>query len=76
MLVLTRQIEQEIVIGDTIRIKVLGITGNQVRLGIEAPAEVAILRRELCDEVSRENQNAAEVSSQAFAELLTRRRRL
>lgn len=76
MLVLTRQIEQEIVIGDTIRIKVLGLTGNQVRLGIEAPAEVTILRRELCDEVSRENQNAAEVSPQAFAELLTRRRRL
>lgn len=76
MLVLTRQTEQEIVIGDTIRIKVLSVTGNQVRLGIEAPADVAILRRELYDEVSRENENAAEVSAQAFAELLTRRGRL
>lgn len=73
MLVLTRQVEQEIVIGDTIRIKVLSVTGNQVRLGIEAPADVTVLRRELCDEVCRENEHAAEVSPQAFAELLTRR---
>ena len=76
MLVLTRQIEQEIVLGDKIRIKVLSVTGNQVRLGIEAPADVTILRRELYDEVCRENQNAADVSAQAFAELLNRRRRL
>lgn len=60
MLVLTRQVEDEIVIGSNIRVRVLGISGNQVRLGIEAPPEVTIFRAELYDEVARQNQAAAD----------------
>ena len=47
MLVLTRKLNERIVIGDNIRITVVGIRGNHVRLGIEAPPEVTILRDEL-----------------------------
>jgi len=60
VLVLSRQVEQDIVIGDGVRIKVVAVSGNQVRLGIEAPAEVTILRGELYDEIARQNQAAAE----------------
>lgn len=47
MLVLTRKLNERIVIGETIRITVVGIRGNHVRLGIEAPSDVTILRDEL-----------------------------
>jgi len=60
VLVLSRQVEQEIIIGDHIRLKVVAVSGNQVRLGIEAPAEVTILRGELYDEIARQNQAAAD----------------
>ncbi len=49
MLVLTRKRDQKILIGDGITITILGIQTNQVRLGIEAPANVSILREELKD---------------------------
>jgi carbon storage regulator len=48
MLVLTRKTNERIVIGDNIRITVVGVRGSHVRLGIEAPPEVTILRDELC----------------------------
>ena len=47
MLVLNRKSDQEIVLGGNIRVKVLSVKGNTVRLGIEAPGEVSILRGEL-----------------------------
>lgn len=47
MLVLTRKLNERIVIGDNVRITVVGIRGNHVRIGIEAPPEVTILRDEL-----------------------------
>jgi carbon storage regulator len=47
MLVLTRRVGEEIVIDDTIRMVVLGIRGNQIRLGLTAPASVHIVRSEL-----------------------------
>ncbi len=47
MLVLSRRLNERILIGDNIRITVLGIRGNQVRLGIEAPGEVRVIREEL-----------------------------
>ena len=47
MLVLSRKIGEEIVIGDNIRVTVVAIRGNQVRLGFTAPAEVSIQRDEL-----------------------------
>jgi carbon storage regulator len=47
MLVLTRKTNERIVIGDNIRITVVGVRGSHVRIGIEAPPEVTILRDEL-----------------------------
>jgi carbon storage regulator len=48
MLVLTRRLEEEIRIGDNVTIKVVGIDGQKVRLGITAPPSVGIVRTELC----------------------------
>lgn len=47
MLVLSRKIEQEIIIGDNVSIKVLGVAGNKVRLGISAPGSISIRRAEI-----------------------------
>lgn len=47
MLVLTRRLNERIVIGDNVRITVVGIRGSHVRLGIEAPPELTVLRDEL-----------------------------
>ena len=49
MLVLSRKLGQEIVIGDNVRVRVVGIHGNQVRLGFIAPTEVPICRQELLE---------------------------
>jgi carbon storage regulator len=47
MLVLSRKLNETIIIGDDIRIKVVGISGSQVRIGIEAPGDVKVMREEL-----------------------------
>lgn len=49
MLVLSRKLNQEIRIGDNIVVKVIGIKGNQVRLGITAAEDIPVLREELTD---------------------------
>ena len=59
MLVLSRKIDQAIVIQDTITIKILEINGDRVKLGINAPRDVVILRQELRDEIKQENLTAA-----------------
>lgn len=55
MLILQRREQQALLIGDDVRIVVLKTDGGGVRLGIEAPAEVTILREEIVDEVRAEN---------------------
>mgnify|MGYP001342070962 CR=1 FL=1 len=61
MLVLTRKKEQSIVLNDNIEITVLGIEGDQVRIGIKAPKNVSIHRKEVFLEIQEENKKAAEV---------------
>ena len=67
MLVLSRKLSQQIVIGQDIRITVLKIDRNQVRIGIEAPRDVCILRKELGepDESRHRMQNGAELAGQS-----------
>jgi carbon storage regulator len=60
MLVLTRKMGEGISIGDTIKIKIVEIKGNQVRLGIEAPVDLRILREEIYAKVQKENVLAAD----------------
>lgn len=50
MLVLTRKVNQELLVGDKIRIVVLGVSGDQVKLGIDAPRDVVVRRLELSDD--------------------------
>lgn len=50
MLVLSRKVGEEVIIGGTIRVRVLAIHGNQIRLGLVAPREVPIQREELLPE--------------------------
>lgn len=55
MLVLSRKKNESIVIGDDITITVIEIRGDKVRLGIQAPTDVAVHRREVYDAIQREN---------------------
>jgi len=59
MLVLTRRAEEKIKIGDHIVISILGIEGANVRIGIDAPKEVTILRMEVFEQIQKENIESA-----------------
>ncbi|MCK6485018.1 MAG: carbon storage regulator CsrA [Phycisphaerae bacterium] len=61
MLVLSRQRDETIMIGDDIEITVVDIRGDKVRLGISAPAHVPVHRKEVYDAIQRENRAAAEI---------------
>ncbi len=63
MLVLSRQTDEQIVIGDNIVITVVDIRGDKVRLGIEAPSDVPVHRREVYDAIQRANAAAAAKAS-------------
>jgi carbon storage regulator len=58
MLILTRKLGEVIRIGDDVAIRVLEIRGNQVRLGVDAPAAVRIYREEIYRAIQRENEDA------------------
>lgn len=58
MLVITRKVEEQIIIDDQISIVVLEIEGQRVKLGIEAPKEVTIYRQELYEAIQEENRLA------------------
>jgi carbon storage regulator len=71
MLVLSRKTGQGIRIGDAIRIMVVAVDGQFVRIGIEAPASSKILREELWHSIAQDNQAAATAASAtAFAQVL------
>ena len=55
MLILTRKVDQAIVIEGDIRIVILGVERDRVKIGIAAPPEVMVLREELCDEPQDDN---------------------
>lgn len=69
MLVLTRKSDEAIKLGDDITITVIEITGNQVRLGIEAPDSVRIYRKEIYEKIKSENIRASKASFDEFTKL-------
>jgi len=76
MLVLSRQRDETIMIGDDIEITVVDIRGEKVRLGINAPSHVPVHRKEVYEAIKRENQAAAEAKGEepAGVESLAKRK--
>lgn len=62
MLILTRKLNESITIGDSIEISIVEIKGDQVKLGIDAPREIKVYRKELYLAIQQENREAALVS--------------
>lgn len=66
MLVLTRKLQEAIKIGDDIEIQVVSIDGDQVKLGITAPKQIDIYRKEIYLDIQKENSEAAQVPTDLF----------
>src|SRR4051812_21603407 len=69
MLVLSRQRDETIMIGDNIEITIVDIRGDKVRLGITAPATIPVHRKEVYDAIQRENREAARVKMEDLGSL-------
>ncbi|MGD2020595.1 MAG: carbon storage regulator CsrA [Thiohalocapsa sp.] len=59
MLILTRRVGETLMIGDDVTVTVLGVKGNQVRIGVNAPRDVAVHREEIYERIKREQEQAA-----------------
>jgi len=71
MLVLTRKSNQSIMIGDEIEITVLSIMGEKVRIGIQAPRDIPVFRKEVYLEIQAEREQSADKVEAALGELST-----
>jgi carbon storage regulator len=60
MLILTRRVGETLMIGDSVTVTVLGVKGNQVRVGITAPKDVAVHREEIFQRIGRETAGGGE----------------
>ena len=75
MLILTRRVGETVMIGEDVTVTVLGVKGNQVRIGVNAPREVAVHREEIFERIKREesgegaDDNEGGPEQQASAEL-------
>ncbi len=62
MLILTRRVGETLMVGDEVTVTLLGVKGNQVRIGVNAPKEVAVHREEIYQRIKQEQQVAAQVA--------------
>lgn len=60
MLILTRRVGETVMIGDEVTVTVLGVKGNQVRIGVNAPKTVAVHREEIFERIKREQEGGNE----------------
>lgn len=68
MLILTRRVGETLMIGDEVTVTVLGVKGNQVRIGVNAPKEVAVHREEIYDRIRKEQEGEAPAQPLAAVE--------
>lgn len=61
MLILTRRVGETLMIGDQVSVTVLGVKGNQVRIGVNAPRTVSVHREEIYDRIQREHDSPSAV---------------
>lgn len=69
MLVLSRQRDESIIIGDNIVVTIVDIRGDKVRLGIQAPTEIPVHRREVFEAIQRENLQSSRMQPKDLGEL-------
>ncbi len=65
MLILTRRVGETVMIGNEITVTVLGVKGNQVRIGVNAPKDVAVHREEIYERIKREGDSEARLVESA-----------
>jgi len=76
MLVLSRQRDETIMIGDEIELTIVDIRGDKVRIGIKAPTRIAVHRKEVYDAIKRENEQAARLNGAEIVPLPPRETRI
>jgi len=69
MLILTRRVGETLMIGDEVTVTVLGVKGNQVRIGVRAPKHVAVHREEIYERIRAEQEMEPDEAAQASAAL-------